>query len=100
MTIDLRDMTADELVEFYAMVCDWCVTLDIPDELLTESKGRYRDFEEDDRRAWYEEPATKWRTEWCLKKYSTRTARIIEASDKYKYYLADLLNSIFSHFKP
>ena len=26
MTIDLRDMTADELVEFYAMVCDWCET--------------------------------------------------------------------------
>ena len=79
---------------------DWCVTLDIPDEMLTESKGLYRDPEEDNKRAWFEEPAAKWRTEWCLKKYSTRTARIIEASDKYKYYLADLLNSIFPNLKP
>lgn len=65
---------------------DWCVTLEIPDGLLTKSKGRYRDVEKDRGRGPLDEPAVMWRTEWCLQKYSLRDVRVIEATDKWKMY--------------
>ena len=52
---------------------DWCVTFDIPDQLLTKSRARYRDPEKDLARGILGDPATIWRTEWCLR--STRPGR-------------------------
>ena len=67
---------------------DWCVTLDIPDRLLTKSKALYRDPERDN---WLcQEPVAIWRTEWCLQAYSTKTAKIIKATDDFATYGAGI----------
>lgn len=46
--------------------CDVCVTLDIPDHLLTKSVGTYRDPKSD--LFSYRQPKVK-RTEYCLQEY-------------------------------
>lgn len=69
---------------------DRCVTLDIPDELLTESTGKYRDPDKDE----YTEDMgffaaltmpcpTMEKKEYCLKEYSLQTVRLLSATDKY-----------------
>lgn len=71
---------------------DWCVTFDIPDRLLTKSKGRYRDPKRD---RWdLPEPASIWRTEWCLQEYSIRTVRIVKADDRWAHYEENLMNQV------
>lgn len=47
---------------------DCCVTMEIPDEMLTESYGIYRDTQRDDQSG-IEIPIMKKR-EYCLKRYS------------------------------
>lgn len=68
---------------------DQCVTLDIPDHLLTESKGVYRDYENDDCDGMdfldlmFAPAPTVERKEYCLTEYSLQTARLLSATDKY-----------------
>jgi hypothetical protein len=75
---------------------DWCVTFDIPRQLLTKSRGRYRDPEKD---SWdLPEPAAIWRTEYCLQSYSIQTARIINATDKWKGYEEAMIGQVLAFF--
>lgn len=74
----------------FNVTTDWCVTFDIPDQLLTKSRAHYRDPEHDS----FEHPASIWRTEWCLQEYSLRTVRVIEATDKYANYAENMVNQI------
>lgn len=73
---------------------DWCVTLDIPDNLLRESRGIYRDVDN----APYDPNEDTWiemflmpipkieRKEYCLTEYSLQTVHILAATDKYARY--------------
>lgn len=72
---------------------DWCVTFDIPEQLLTKSMAHYRDPEKDRWGA----PASIWRTEWCLQEYSVSTAHIVKADDQWATYAEDMMNE-FSNF--
>lgn len=64
-------------------VCtDWCVTFDIPDQLLTKSRARYRDPERDS----WDNPASMWLTEYCLQEYSLSKVNIIKADEQYAEY--------------
>ena len=67
---------------------DWCVTMEIPDGLLTESYGIYRDPEHDDlhRPAPDEGRPTMKKREFCLTCYSLNDVRVIGATDKYSRY--------------
>lgn len=77
---------------------DWCVTLDIPVQLLTKSEARYRDPEKDD---WnLPEPATIWRTEWCLQEYSIRTANIVKADNQWAMYAENLKKELVNQLGP
>lgn len=69
---------------------DRCVTLDIPEHLLTESHGTFRDPDRDR----YEEGmgllaaifmpcVTMEKTEYCLTDYSLRSVRLVDATDKF-----------------
>lgn len=78
----------------FIVTTDWCVTLDIPDQLLRESKARYRDPEHDS----FEHRAAIWRKEWCLKQYSIQTARIISATDKWKGYEEAMIGQVLAFF--
>lgn len=82
-------------------VCtEWCVTFDIPNQLLTKSMARYRDPEEDNKRAWYDEPATIWRTEWCLQEYSIRNARIVKADNQWAMYAENIMKELVKLLGP
>ena len=70
---------------------DWCVTFDIPNHLLHESKGCYRDPENDR----FGSPAFVWRKEWCLMEYSTNTVRIIKSDKQFAKYAENLENELF-----
>lgn len=87
----------DEVIHWLSgNVCtDWCVTFDIQEDLLTESKGRYRDTEKDS----FSNPAVKWRREYCLQEYSIHTARIIEATDKWTGYGFELFDLLLNLLK-
>lgn len=73
---------------------DWCVTLDIPDNLLRESNATYRDPDKDP----YDPKKHTWidvlfmpipeieRKEYCLTEYSLQVVRILNATDKYARY--------------
>lgn len=77
---------------------DWCVTFDIPVQLLTKSRARYRDPERDN---WLlDKPATIWRTEWCLQQYSIQTARIVNADDRWAKYVENMEKKIVEQLGP
>lgn len=67
---------------------DWCVTMEIPDGMLRESYGVYRDPERDDLLS----PApqggrpTMKKREYCLTSYSLADVKIIEATDRFARY--------------
>lgn len=61
-----------------------CVTMDIPDDMLTESKGFYRDAERDLSVTEFKHIE---RTEYCLTHYSLADGvRVISTTDSYKMY--------------
>lgn len=71
---------------------DWCVTFDIPDQMLTKARGCYRDPERD---KWpLEDTARIWRTEWCLQQYSIHTVRIVKADDQWAKYVENMEKKI------
>lgn len=77
---------------------DWCVTFDIPDQMLTKSRARYRDPERDN---WpLAEPATIWRTEWCLQEYSLDNVKVIGATEQWKYYVEKLKRQVVDELGP
>lgn len=67
---------------------DWCVTMEIPDEMLRESYGIYRDPERDDLHA----PAPKEgrptmkKREYCLTSYSLNDVKVINATERFARY--------------
>lgn len=67
---------------------DWCVTMEIPDDLLTESYGVYRDPVRDNLHA----PAPKegrpamTKREYCMTSYSLNEVKILEATDRFAQY--------------
>lgn len=69
---------------------DWCVTFDIPDEMLTEAKALYRDPEKDKDRSVFDEPASIWRTEWCLQEYSNKDVQIVKADNQWANYVDEI----------
>jgi hypothetical protein len=75
---------------------DWCVTFDIPDNLLQKSRARYRDPEKDTLLA----HASIWRTEWCIQKYSIHTVRVISATDQWAKYTEDLKKELVNMLGP
>lgn len=70
---------------------DWCVTMEIPDNLLRESYGIYRDPSRDNLHAVAPRGGrpTVRRREYCLTSYSLQEVRIISATPRFSYY-ADL----------
>lgn len=77
---------------------DWCVTFDIPDQMLTKSRARYRDPERDN---WLlDKPATIWRTEWCLQQYSIHTAHIVKVDDQWAKYVENMEKEIVDQLGP
>lgn len=69
---------------------DRCVTLDIPDELLTESTGEYRDPDKDEYTldmgffaAMTMPCPTMEKKEYRLKEYSLDVVKVLDATDKY-----------------
>ena len=64
---------------------DWLVTFDIPEQMFSKSRARYRDPEKD--KLILGEPIMKWRTEWCLQEYSTCTVRIVNVTDQWANYI-------------
>ena len=81
------------------IVCaDWCVTFDIPDQMLTKSRARYRDPERDN---WLlDKPATIWRTEWCLQQYSIHTAHIVKADNQWAHYEENIEKELVEQLGP
>lgn len=75
---------------------DWCITFDIPEQLLTKSRAHYRDPEKDRWGA----PASIWRTEWCLQEYSIRTVHIINADDQYAMYAENMKKELVNLLGP
>lgn len=65
---------------------DACVTLVIPQELLSETQGRYRDVEKDKGNTLLDAVPMMWRTEYCLTDYSLQTVRVISMTEKYRMY--------------
>lgn len=81
------------------IVCaDWCVTFDIPDQMLTKSRARYRDPERDN---WLlDQPATIWRTEWCLQQYSIHTTHIVKADNQWAHYEENMEKELVEQLGP
>lgn len=85
------DEDPDEAIHWLSyIVCqDVCVTLRIPDNLLTVTKGEYRDVENDNvedmslAELFFSPPPTIWRTEYCLQQYSLRDVEVLEHTEKY-----------------
>ena len=75
---------------------DWCVTFDIPVQLLTKSKAHYRDPEYDS----FEHPTSIWRTEWCLQEYSIGTVRVIKADDQWAHYEENMKKEVVNQLGP
>ena len=77
---------------------DWCVTFDIPDQMLTKSRARYRDPARDN---WLlDKPATIWRTEWCLQQYSIHTAHIVKADNQWAHYEENMEKELVEQLGP
>lgn len=64
---------------------DVCVTMEIPGQLVTPTKGRYRDVEKDNG-GLLSEPPMLWRTEYCLTEYSLQQVHVLYATEEYKMY--------------
>ena len=68
---------------------DWCVTMEVPEHLLKESYGIYRDVERDNLQLpppAVRPPAVKHR-EYCTTSYSLQDGvQIISATDRYRRY--------------
>ena len=62
---------------------DWLVEMEIPDEMLNESKGRYCDV---DRDTGFGMPPMMWRKEYCLTDYQLSQVKILDTSDRYALY--------------
>lgn len=77
---------------------DWCVTFDIPEQMLTKSRARYRDPEKD--KSILGKPVTKWRTEWCTQEYSIHTVRVINSTGQWAHYTEDLKKEFVNLFGP
>lgn len=75
---------------------DWCITFDIPEQLLTKSMAHYRDPEKDRWGA----PASIWRTEWCLQKYSIHTVHIVNADGQYAMYAENMKKELVNLLGP
>lgn len=75
---------------------DWCVTFDIPDQLLTKSRAHYRDPEHDS----FEHPYSIWRTEWCLQEYSLADVNVIGATEQWKHYVENLKRQVVEELGP
>lgn len=68
---------------------DYCVTLDIPDYMLQESEGIYRDPKRDDlSKPLGRNRPTMTKKEYCLQRYSLRghQIRLLNVTDKYYGY--------------
>ena len=66
---------------------DYCVTMDIPKERLTQSVGRYRDPSKHDPMSSYISSSQMMvKREWCCKKYSTRTVKVLHVTTEYEQY--------------
>lgn len=75
---------------------EWCVTFEIPENRLRRSRAHYRDPKNDS----LEHHASIWRTEWCTKKYSIRTAHIISATNQWAQYKEDLKKELVNMLGP
>ena len=85
-------------LSFVADSLDWCVTFDIPDQMLTKSRARYRDPERDN---WpLDKPATIWRTEWCLQQYSIHKTHVVDATNQYADYEENMEKELVNHLGP
>lgn len=74
----------------------WCVTFDIPDNLLHKSQARYRDPQNDSLLF----PSSIVRIEWCLKKYSLKTVRVVHADNQWATYEENLKKQVLKEFGP
>jgi len=78
----------EEAIHWLSFIVDTdvCVTMEIPDEMLRKSKGRYRDVEKDKGSNLFDEPPMLWRTEYCLTQYSLLMVNVLHVTDKFKLY--------------
>lgn len=64
--------------------CDYCVTMDIPEEMLTQSWGHYRDPKKHDLRTIYvSETMSMTKVEWCCQTYSKKQVKILNVSKEF-----------------
>ena len=75
-----------EAIEWLSFLVDaqYCVTMEVPDDLVRESKGRYRDVDEDEKRGLYDEVPMLWRKEYCTTEYSLSQVRILFVTQEYE----------------
>lgn len=67
--------------------CDYCVTMDIPVEMLTKSKGQYRDPKKHNSYEPFISSSMQMeRTEWCCRKYSNKEAQVLNATPEFAMY--------------
>lgn len=66
---------------------DYCVTMDIPADMLTKSKGRYRDPSKHNLYDPYISCSMFMeRTEWCCCRYSNKEVRVLNATPEFAMY--------------
>ena len=75
-----------EAIEWLSFLVDaqYCVTMEVPDDLVRESKGRYRDVEADEERDICDEVPMLWRKEYCTTEYSISQVRILSVTQEYE----------------
>lgn len=75
-----------EAIEWLSFLVDaqYCVTMEIPDGLVRESKGRYRDIAADEGRGIFDEVPMLWRKEYCATEYSLSQIRILSVTQEYE----------------
>ena len=78
----------DEAIHWLSFLvdADICVTMQIPDDLLTVTQGRYRDIEKDEGADLFDDVPTIWRTEYCLSEYSLRTVKVLATTTRFEPY--------------
>lgn len=64
---------------------DYCVTMDIPGQMLMSTKGRYRDVEKDKGGSLGDCPET-YRTEYCTPEYSLEKVKVLHVTREYDKY--------------
>lgn len=77
-----------EAVHWLSGVCDTdiCVTMDVPAEMLTQSRDTYGDVKKRDLRRITADGPEIERIEWCCREYSLETVKILEWTQKYDFY--------------